>query len=122
MTQSQKILVTKLLTGHFLRKMKRRGKEWYVLYDAKINPLEKVNTATVENIDRLMDQKLWKKDKKGTITLSLSVVRQLHGNCLIKRLYKQKDSLDTNFSIYKSRNSRRKLIKKETNEKVRYLF
>lgn len=40
------------MTGHFLRKMKRRNKEWYVLYDAKINPLEKVNSKTFDSINR----------------------------------------------------------------------
>lgn len=124
MTHSQKILITKLLTGHFLRATKSKGKACYVLYDAKVNPLQKINARTVDRIDRFIDPKIkiWKKSKRGNITLNLSMVRQLHGRHMIKHLYKQKDTLDTSYSIYKSRNNRKRITKKETNEKVHYLF
>lgn len=121
MTPSQKILIKKLLNGYFLRKMKRRQKEWYVLYDADINPIEKVNAATVDKIDRFIAPqiKIWKRSHRGNITLNLNMVRQLHGRHTIKQLYKQKDSLAINSSIYKTR-QRRKKIKHD--EKVNYLF
>lgn len=124
MTPSQKILIKKLLTGHFLRVTKSRGKKCYVLFDAKINPLVKINARTVDRIDRLIDPeiKIWKKSRYGDITLNLSMVRQLNGHHTIKRLYKQKDLLDTKESIYKSRERRKRILKNETNEKVHYLF
>ena len=125
MTASQKILIKKLLSGHFLRATKSKGKSCYVLYDAKVNPLEKIKARTVDTIDRLIDPeiKIWKKSKKyGNITLNLSMVRQLNGHHTIKRLYKQKDSLDLNDTIYKTRGRRKRIIKNDTNEKVHYLF
>lgn len=123
MTHSQKILIIKLLTGHFLRATRSNGKKCYVLYDDKINPLQKIHAKTVDRIDRFLDSdlKLWKKDKYGSITLNLSTVRQLHGRHTIKRLYKQKRELLDNHIIYKSRNNRKK-IKTTANEKANTLF
>jgi hypothetical protein len=123
MTHSQKILITKMLTGHFLRKQRRGKKEWYVLYDEKVNPKDKVNCKTVDGLERMMNpgKSLFKKDKHKNITLNLNTVRQLHGRTTIKRLYKQKVELLNNHTIYKARNNRKK-IKKIDNEKVSYLF
>lgn len=125
MTMSQKILIKKLLTGHFLRATKSKGKPCYVLYDAEVNPLERVKARTVDTIDRLIDPeiKIWKKSKKyGNITLNLNMIRKMNGHHTIKRLYKQKVSLDTNNSIYKTREGRKRITKNDANEKVYYLF
>jgi hypothetical protein len=123
MTNAQKILITKLLKGFFLRKSKSRKGTCYVLYDAKINPIEKINARTVERIDRFIDPeiKIWKTSFKGNITLNLSMVRRLHGKSTIKKLYKMKDELDNNLRIYKTRNNKKKL-KHINDEKVNYLF
>lgn len=123
MTSSQKILIIKLLTGHFLRKTRSKGKTCYVLYDAKVNPLEKVNERTVKLIDRTMDPsiKIWKINSQGNITLNLNMVRQLSGRYLLKRFYKKRASLTETNRIYKSRNHRKK-VKATTNDKVQYLF
>lgn len=120
MTPSQKTLIKKLLTGHFLRKMDRGKGVVYVLYDSRTNPVEKIKPKTVERIGRFLDPKLklWKKHG-GRISLNLSTVRQLHGKNMIKQLYKQKDSIATNNSIHKTR-TRRKKIKND--EKNNYLF
>jgi hypothetical protein len=63
MTEPQKIVIKKLLTGHFLRKVSRKERSWYVLYDSQYNPKLKVRAATIENLDRYMDPQkpLWKK-------------------------------------------------------------
>jgi len=123
MTNSQKILIAKLLTGHFLRKTKHKGKTCYVLYDAKINPLEKIHERTVDQIDKFIDPeiRIWKKDRHGNITLNLNSVRQLHGRSILKQFYKKRHELADTSRIYKSRNHRKK-IKTEANEKVHYLF
>jgi len=122
MTASQKLLITKLLTGHFLRKMKRGKSYLYVLYDAKINPIQKINSRTVEKIDRFIDPKikLWKKNKNGDISLNLSSVRQLHGRSTIKKLYKHREQLQANGAIYKTR--KKKAVKTKNDEKIYYLF
>jgi hypothetical protein len=123
MTNAQKILITKLLKGFFLRKSKSRKGICYVLYDAKINPIERINSKTVERIDRFIDPdiKIWKTSAKGNITLNLSMVRRLHGKSTLKRLYKMKDDLNSNVRIYKTRNNKKKL-KNTNDEKANYLF
>ena len=121
MTPSQKILMSKLLCGHFLKKFSLRGKSWYVLYDEKISPLQKIRTGTVDKIDRFMDPdlKLWKKSKDGRISLNLSTVRQLHGRHTLNRMYKKKSEADANSPIYKRKSKTKKKI---SNEKVHTLF
>jgi hypothetical protein len=122
MTGPQKILIIKLLTGHYLvHGKKRNGKDNYYLYDAKGNVLTSIRARTVDKIDKYIDPeiKIWKKSKHGQITLNLSMVRQLHGKHTIKKLYKQREQLMDPGFIYKSRN---KKIKTATNEKALYLF
>lgn len=125
MTRSQKLLITKLLKGHFLRRVERSRRLWYVLYDEKINPLVKIQERTVKSIDVYYDpkkkMKLWKRNKHGDISLNLSMVRRLHGGNTIKKLYKRRLELDTAGDIYLKK-GRTKKLNKEQNEKVRYLF
>lgn len=122
MTTTQKKLVAKLLSGHFLRYFKRGGKDWYILYDAKVNPLQKIYCRTVDKIDRFMDPdiKLWKRNKDGDMSLNLSMVRRLHGRNTIKRLYKKKLEVNSDDRIYKKRIS--KIKRKTDNEKANTLF
>jgi|GEM_PF-5183301 len=123
MTRAQKILIVKLLTGHFLRKtIDHRRKQVYVLYDAKVNPLQRLRPGTVETIDKYIDKKIriWKRSKDGSITLNLNMVRRLHGRCTIKRMYKDRANLDNNGSIYKSRT--KKIKQSIANEKNYSLF
>ena len=122
MTASQKILIKKLLTCHFLRKLTRKRRTWYVLYDAKINPVMKVRERTVDSLDKYIDPdiKIWKQNKHGDISFNLAMIRRLHGRHTMKKLYKQKHTLDAVGPLYKRKN---KAIKKnEANEKVYYLF
>lgn len=121
MTPSQKVLVSMLLTGHFLRLVKRQDKSWYVVYDAKVNPITKVRRSTVDKLDRFIDPKLklWKKGKNGDLTLNLNTVRQLHGKNTLKKMYKQRPDIEVSGRIYKQRKRNKKL---KPNEKVHYLF
>lgn len=121
MTVSQKILIKKLLTGHFLRRMMRRGKPKYTLYDKNINPILRIRPDTIEKLDRFLDPKLklWKKNKHGDMTLSLTTVRQLHGKTTLKQLYKHRHQIEQTGAIYKTR---KKVTKTTANEKVYYLF
>lgn len=122
MTGPQKILITKLLTGHYLvHGGKRNRKDRYYLYDEKGNVLTSIRARTFDKIDRFIDPeiKIWKKTKQGIITLNLNMVRQLHGKNTIKKLYKQREQLKDPGFIYKSR---KKKIKTATNEKIYTLF
>lgn len=124
MTPSQKIVIKKLLTGHFLRLVKRGSGSWYVLYDEKVNPISKVRAKTIDKLDRFLDpdQKLWKKDKNGDMTLNLNTVRQLHGKSTMKQLYKKRKDIESSGPIYKQRKANKKLNQKQVNEKISYLF
>jgi len=122
MTPAQKILIGKLLTGHSLRRMKRRGKTWYVIYDERVNPVMKVRSATVKGLDKFIDPKLklWRKNKLGDSVLNLSTVRQLHGRTILKTMYKNRDQITDTGRLYKQRIS--KQPKKNIDEKNYSLF
>ena len=122
MTPSQKILIKKLLAGHFLRKSKRGKVQLYVLYDAAVNPIQKIHWRTVEKITRFIDPeiKIWKYSKHGDMSLNLSMVRRLHGKNTIKQLYKKRNELTDSGSVYKKKVYTPK--NKEANEKVLTLF
>lgn len=117
MTRSQKILITKLLTGHFLV----RSRDRYTLYDEKVNPIIRIREKTFRAIDQFIDPKIkiWKTDKRDRITLNLSMVRRLHGKSTLKKLYKQRTQLDTSGTIYKPK---QRTAKKIINEKACTLF
>lgn len=117
MTTVQTKLIAALLAGHFLM----RSKRCYTLFDEALNPLQRVRFRTVDKIDQYMDpkKKLWKKDKKGRITLNLASVRQLHGRSIIKKLYKKTIKVDITGSLYKTK---KRKAKTALNEKINYLF
>lgn len=123
MTNSQKILITKLFTGHYLVSYKYQGKKRYRLMASKHNSVASVRARTVDKLDQYIDSKLklWKKDELGRISLNLNVVRQLHGRSILKSYYKNRHSLEQGLNIYKG-NNRKKLIKKTTNETNYSLF
>ena len=78
----------KLLAGDCFI-MKRHGNKYsYCIYDVKMNPLMHVSDTVHKHLNPL-----FKTDKKQRITLNLSSVRQLHGNDLLKQLYKKHLSL-----------------------------
>lgn len=120
MTKAQQKIVKYLLTGHFIRTQRRGKKTVCVLYDAKINPVIKIRYTTFKSLTKLVPEEieLLKQSKKGDISINLSEVRKLHGNHTIKKLYKQRDQLQTTGTIYKTRQSRKKV----KDEKVCYLF
>ena len=122
MTVSQRRLAEKLLTGYFLRLMKRNGRTYYVLYDQKINPIMKVRRRTVKSFDRSIDPELqlWKRNIRGDISLNLATVRQLDGRSTLKRLYKKRNEINPCGNIYKNRIKKPKKV--ISDEKVNYLF
>lgn len=86
MTPSVKSLLSNLIDGHHYLKdwstvQKSRS---YKLYKGNMIPCRYVGNQTVRQIRDLL-----KKDKYGRYTLNLNRVRQLHGNSIIKRMYKQ---------------------------------
>lgn len=87
MTALQKYLVSKLLKdAHYLREWKSTtGRIYYRLYDKAGNPVRAILYRTYKGIG----YNIWKRDNIDRITLHLNNVRQLHGNNIIKKLYKQ---------------------------------
>lgn len=120
MTGAQKKLIGYLVLGYFLRRVKHRRREWYVLYDPLVNPIMRIRERTVYSLDQFIDPKykIWRYTKHRDMYFDLRVIRQLHGNTVFKRAYKAKDQVHTG-SIYKSR---QKKAKKVTDEKVYSLF
>lgn len=111
MSPSQTKLIVALMSGHFLVK----SKKCYTLYDAKVNPLQRIRFKTVDKIDQFIDpkMKLWKENKRKRITLNLNTVRQLHGKNMIKRIYNGKAKPDACGPIYKQRARNVKTFKTE---------
>ena len=122
MNNAQKILVTKLLKGHFLVASISRDKKVYRLLDSKVNPIGSVSAVIVDKMDCMFSVKIWKKDKWGRKTLNLSNVRKLHGSCTLKKMYKNREALEDFMVIKKSRNNKKIITKKDQNEKVLTLF
>lgn len=88
MTSNQKDLIYDLLDGDYLMKTKNpNGRVCYKLYYGNMNPKRYVSDLVVEA------GSIWnvlKQDKKGKFTINKSKVRQLHGNSLLKKIYKSK--------------------------------
>ena len=97
-----------------------KSKNGFILYDGKVNPTEFVSEKVKRGIDRYTGSKIWKRSASGDLTLNLNMVRQLHGNCLLKKLYKTRDDIDPSGSI----NAHRKKVNKKINknEKSNCLF
>lgn len=105
MTWSQTILAKKLLKGFFLRRYTGRKKKGYTLFDAKVNPLEFISEKVKNGLGRFIRKDIWKRSKNGGLTLNLNVIRQLHGNCTLKKLYKKRNDLDISGSVNTKRKS-----------------
>ena len=93
MTENRKDIIGLLLIGWYLKPWKNHnGTDCFRLYDPQGVPRRNVLQSTIKNLDRFIDPKIqiWKKDKRTrTMKLNLSMVRQLHGRNMIKKLYKQ---------------------------------
>lgn len=88
-TPLQKQLVTDLLKGAYLmRKFRHDGKLMYKLYTGNMIPLRYYEEKTVERVEYLSENELFKIDNKHRITLHLGNVRRLHGGSWIKQKYK----------------------------------
>lgn len=111
-----------MLKGYFLRQQKRGKKTVYVIYDAKVNPISRVKPNIIKSLTKQVPAKieLFKYNRNKDITLNLAMVRQLHGNHLIKRFYKKRNELDIAGAIYKKRKSTKQKIQQD--EKICYLF
>lgn len=59
------------------------GRAMFKMYSGNMNPEYYIRSKTYKKIRDLV-----KKDKRGRITLNLSLVRKLHGNNWIKKAYK----------------------------------
>jgi len=110
------------VNGHFLRRQKRGKAQLYILFDAAVNPVQKIHARTVEKIDRFIDPeiKIWKKNKHGDMSLNLAQVRKLHGKNTIKQLYKKRLELNTEGAVYKKKIKQSK--NQQVNEKAYRLF
>lgn len=96
MTAVQTSIVIKLLTGYCLVKHYTfKRKVCYRLIDHNSVTVDMLQCRSVDKLNRYTKprQKLFKRDKFGRLTLNLSVVRQLHGNCTIKQLYYKREEL-----------------------------
>jgi hypothetical protein len=95
MTPVQKILISALLEGGYIRKWKSHGGSMcYRMYDGAGNPVRSLRPATVKALERLVKNKgsLYKKDRVFRITFNLSQVRQVHGRAIIKKQYKSRQN------------------------------
>ncbi len=121
MTKTDLHILSLLLKGHFLRQQKRGRKTVYVIYDEKVNPIRRVKTNFIRSMDRRVptEIELWKFNRNRDITLNLSMVRRLHGNNLIKRLYKKRNELEIISTINRRKPSQKNI---QANEKILYLF
>ena len=97
MTGTGKLLISKLLEGYYLRPWVRpSGSKCYRLYDTTGQPVRNVRHRTVQKITKHISHeiKIWKVyvrgKKKGRMILSVPGIRKLHGNNIIKLLYKKK--------------------------------
>ena len=122
MTPAERKIVLMLLKGHFLREQKRGKKSVFVIYDAKVNPISRVKANIIDSLSKKVPEEieLWKYNRNKDASLNLSMVRRLHGNHIIKRLYKKRELLETNSNIYQRKKSLK--INKQSNEKIYSLF
>lgn len=88
MTDLQHDLIKRLTKeGYYLAtRTAFSGKKGYMLYFGNANPEKWYPERTV----RKSVYEYLKKDKFGRLTLNLNLVRQLNGNTLLKKFYKQK--------------------------------
>lgn len=95
MTNKQKTLIKYLLMkDHYLMRLRSHtGVVKYKLFQGNQIPVRWFEGKTVSGLTGI-----FKEDKKGRLTLNLSLVRQKHGNAFIKRQYKQKSKHETNHS------------------------
>jgi len=104
-----------LLKGFFIRKQKRSGQRiCYILYDARINPVLRLKNNIIRVLHNNVPEKyeILKYSKNGDISFNLSVVRQLHGNHTIKRLYKiRQDITDVSYHPPGKRKSKKQKAK-----------
>jgi hypothetical protein len=82
MSTTRKIIVEKLLQGYTIAAL---GPGQIRLRDAAGNPVMKITYRTFYWLKRSILRK-----KKNVFLVNLSMVRQLHGNCTAKRIYKGK--------------------------------
>ena len=120
MTNTEKYIVTLLLKNHFIRAQKRGKRTVYVVYDDRINPIVKAKHNIISSLQYKVpnDIELWKYNRNNDISLNLNMVRRLHGNHLIKRMYKQRKEL----VITKMEMKRKSHNKNSNNEKNYALF
>lgn len=92
-TKAHLTLFSELLKGKYLRHTtNNKGKGQYKLYEGNQKPVRWVKNGVMRNLTSLLKQ-----DKKGRLTLNLSNIRQLHGNTLPKKIYKQSKPKKTKF-------------------------
>lgn len=84
MTHLQKDIISKLIVGHYIKVCHGRD----ILYRDNAVPVLRLKYFDMKKVSPLL-----KKDRKGRMTANLSIIRQLHGNCIAKRIYKGKVDL-----------------------------
>lgn len=82
MSANRKIIIEKLLQGYTIAAL---GPGQIRLRDPKGNPVMKITYQTFYWLKRGILRK-----KRNVFMVNLSLVRQLHGNCTAKRIYKGK--------------------------------
>jgi hypothetical protein len=123
MTPAQKSVIKKLLIGYSLVKHYTFNRKWcYRLIDTKGTTTEYVQCRTVDKLKRYggYKKKLFKKDSIGRLTLNLTTVRQLHGRCTIKQLYKNRQGLKDETNNKKQRAGKKAAA--VNNDAALYLF
>jgi len=102
MNRHQKHIATfLLLKGYYLLyRPKHGGRPGYVLYHGNQNPLHWYAKKSVAFF--FLDE-LLKVDKKDRLTLHLSNVRKLHGNNMLKKLYKKRAELKEPAGYHRAR-------------------
>jgi hypothetical protein len=96
MTATQKDIIAKLISGHYI--VISHGRE--ILYRDNAVPVIRLKWYDSKKIRPLL-----KKDRKGRLTANLSTIRQLHGNSTAKRLYKGKLVMNVAKAIKKRKSS-----------------
>ena len=86
MTKLQNDLIRRMMTGNYymMPKVTHRGRTGCMLYKGHQDPVKWYSDKTARIIRQLL-----KRDKRGRLTVNLSLVRRQHGKSLIKQLYNQ---------------------------------
>jgi hypothetical protein len=125
MTPSQTKLAKYLLKGYCLVKHYTfNRKVCYRLVNTAGVTVELLQCRTVEKLRSYTKprQKLYKRDQFGRLTLNLKTVRQLHGRCTLKQLYKARHQLKEEKELIHKKRTVKKQQKPNGDDKAIYLF